>query len=56
LLSLYLRICLRPRNPYSPSLHTVYLFPQGRGGEERRVEPERRFGEQQFTNGSKLPT
>jgi hypothetical protein len=44
-------ICLRPRTPYPPALHTVYvytvyLFTQGRGG---RVEPERRLEGQQFT-------
>ncbi len=25
-------ICLRPRTPYPPTLHTVYIFTQGGGG------------------------
>jgi hypothetical protein len=45
-------ICLRPRTPYPPPVHTVkvytvYFFAQERGG--GRTEPERRREGQQFT-------
>jgi hypothetical protein len=40
-------ICLRPRTPYPPPVHTVYLFAQERGG--GGTEPERRREGQQFT-------
>jgi hypothetical protein len=50
---LHVFICLRPSTPYPSPLHTVYVYTaylfkqgKGRGG---RVEPERSFGEQQFT-------
>ena len=42
-------ICLRPRTPYPPPFHTVYLLTKGRGGEGGRVEPERRLEGHQFT-------
>jgi hypothetical protein len=46
-------ICVRSLTSYDPipplyTLYTVYFITQGREGEGRRDEPERRFEGQQF--------
>jgi hypothetical protein len=55
-------ICLRPRTPYPPPLHHVYVYAvytysHREWGEVGRVEPERRLEGLQLTNlGRKIPT